>query len=79
MHAGWSCIRLSDGPNIKLVESLKFSGWTRSCLLLGRSGFNWCLLLQDFSGVVSQPSGLRVSQYVVSVESSSLNHHRPYS
>ena len=32
----------------------------------------------EFSGVVSQPSGLRVSQYVVSVESSSLTHHRPY-
>ena len=32
-----------------------------------------------FSGVVSHPTDLRVSQYVVSVESLSLIYHRPYS
>ena len=36
------------------------------------------LLLRYFSGIVSHPGVLRVSQYV-SVESSSLTHHRPYS
>ena len=26
MHAGWSCTRLNDGPNIKLVELCKLAG-----------------------------------------------------
>ena len=37
------------------------------------------VVLRDFSGNVSHPRGLRVSRYIVSVESSSLTHHRPYS
>ena len=45
-----------------------------SCLLLGYLGLNWWY----FSGVVSHPGVLQVSQHV-SVESSSLTHHRPYS
>ena len=34
-------------------------------------------LLRDFSGAISQPRGLQVSQYVVLVESKSLIRHRP--
>ena len=26
LHAGWSCIRLNDGPNIKLVDLFKLVG-----------------------------------------------------
>ena len=36
-----------------------------------------CLLLRNFSGVVSHSRGLRVSQNVNSVESSSLTNRRP--
>ena len=75
---GWSCIRLSDGPNIKLVDL----SWLGLDLFLSVA---WSLgvqlvffLFQYFSGVVLHPRVLQVSQYV-SVESSSLTHQRPYS
>ena len=68
-------------PYIKLVELLKLigAGLSLACCFVIRGSTGGFLLLQDFSGVVSQPMGLRVSQHVVSVESSSLTHHRPYS
>ena len=74
-----SCIRLNDGPNIKLVELLKVCGAGLSlvCCLVIRRSTDGFLYLQDFSGVVSQPRDLRVSQYAVSAASSSPN-HRPY-
>ena len=78
MHAGWSCIRLSDGPNIDLIDLFRLVGIGLSlvyCLVI-RGSTDGFLLLR--CGVVSHPSVLQVSQYV-SVESSSLTHHRPYS
>ena len=48
------------------------------CLVIGGSTGGFHLLL-DFSDVVSHPRDLRVSQNIVSVESSSLTYHRPYS
>ena len=47
------------------------------CLVI-RGSTGGFLLLRYFSGIVSHPGILRVSLYV-SVESSSLTHHRPYS
>ena len=60
----------NDGPNTKLVD---FFG-----LDLVLAQLEVFFLLRYFSGIVSHPGVLRVSQYV-SVESSSLTHHRPYS
>ena len=76
----WSCIRLNDGPNIKLVDLFKLVGTGHSlvCCLVIRGSTGGCFFLQYFSGVVSHPRVLQVSQYV-SIESSSLTHHRPYS
>ena len=73
-------IRLNDGPNIKLVDLSKLVGTGLSlvCCLVIRGSTGGFLLLRYFSGIVSYPGVLRVSQYV-SVESSSLTHHRPYS
>ena len=72
MHAGLSCVRLNDGPNIKLVELFKLAGTGLRlvcCLVIwGTTG--GFLLLRYFIGVVSHPWDLNVSQYVVSVESS---------
>ena len=80
MHAGWSCIRLNDGPNIKLVELFKFvgAGLSLICCLAIRGSTDGFLLLRDFSDGVSQPRGFRVSQYVVSVESSFLTNDMTY-
>ena len=50
-----------------------------SVFLLIRGLIGGFLLLQVFSSVVSQPMDLQVSQHVVSIASSSLTHHRPYS
>ena len=81
MRAGCSCVRFNDGHNIKLVELFKLDGAGLSlvCCLFIRGSTGGFRLLWDFSGVVSRPRGLWVSQYVVSVESPSLTHHRPYS
>ena len=67
------CIRLNDGPNIKLVELFKLVGVGLSLVyglaIWGSTG--GFLLLRYFNhGFVSHPTGLRVSQYIVSVESS---------
>ena len=80
MNAGWPCIRLNDGPNIKLVDLFKLvkTGLSMVCCFVSRGSTGGFLLLQCFSGIVSHPGVLRVSQYV-SVESSSLTRHRPYS
>ena len=74
--------RTSDngGPNIKHVDLFKLDGTRLSlvcCLVIWGSAGGF-LLLRYFSGVVLQPRALQVSQFV-SVESSSLTHHRPYS
>ena len=55
------------------------AGLSLVCCLVLRGSTGGFHLLQDFIGVVSQPRGLRESQYVVYVKSSSLTHHRPYS
>ena len=75
-----SCIRLIDGPNIKLVGLFELvgAGLSLVCCLVIRCSTGGFLLLLAFSGI-SQPRGLRVSQYVVFVKSSPLIHHRPYS
>ena len=49
------------------------------CCLVIRDSAGGFPLLQNFSGVTSQTRGLRGSQYVVFVGSSSLTHHRPIS
>ena len=61
-----------------LIDLFKLvgTGPSLTSLLLGHSGLNWWL--QYFSDVASRPKVLQVSQYV-SVESSVLTHHRPYS
>ena len=49
------------------------------CLLHGHSGLTGAFpLVRYFSGVVSYSKDLQVSQYVVSVESSSPVHHGFY-
>ena len=48
------------------------------CCLVIRGSTDGLIWLRYFSGIVSHPVVLQGSQYV-SVESSSLNHHRPYS
>ena len=70
----------NDGPHIELVDSFKLlgTGLILICCLVIRGSIGGSLLLQYFSGIVSHPGVIRVSQYV-SVESSSLTHHRPYS
>ena len=80
MHAGWSCIRFNDGPNIKLVDLFKLVGTVLSlvCCLVIRGSTGGFLLLRYCSDIVSQPVALQVSRYV-SIESSSLTYHRPYS
>ena len=71
---------LNDGSNMKLVDLFKLVGTGLSlvCCLVIRGSAGGLILLRYFSGIVSHPGVLRVSQYV-SVESSSLTHHRPYS
>ena len=63
---------------MRLVELSKLvgAGLSHVCCLVIRGSVGSFLLLGDFSGVVSQPRSLRVSQYVVSFESSSLIYHR---
>ena len=63
-----------------LFDSFKLVGTGLSlvCCLVIRGSAGGFLLLPNFSGIVSHPGVLRVSQYV-SVKSSSLTHHRPYS
>ena len=76
----WPCIRLNDGPHIKLVDLFKLV-WpglnlVRCLVIQGSTG--GFLLLRYFSVINTHPGVLRASQYV-SVESSSVTHHRPYS
>ena len=75
-----SFIRLNDGPNIKLVDLFQLvrTGLSPVYCLIIRDSTGGFLLLQDFSGIVSYPKVLQLSQYVP-VESSSLTHHTPYS
>ena len=54
------------------------TGLSLVCCLVIWGSTGGFLLLRYFSGIVSHPGDLRVSQYV-SVESSSLTHRRPYS
>ena len=62
-----------DGLNIKLVDLLTLvgTGLSIACCLVILGSTGGFLLLQYFSGIVSHPGDLQVSQYV-SVESSSL-------
>ena len=72
-----SCIRLSNEPYVDLFKLVE-TGLSLVCCLVIRGSVGDFLLLRYFNGIVLQPGVLRVSQYV-SVESSSLIHHRPYS
>ena len=56
----------------------RLTGLSFFCCLVIRGSTGGFLLLRYFSGIVSHPGVLRVSQYV-SDQSSSLTHHRPYS
>ena len=64
LHAACSCIRLSDGPNIKLVALFKMVGTRLSlvCFSVSQGSTGGFLLLQYFSGVVSYPRVLQMSQ-----------------
>ena len=66
------------GPT-KLVDLFKLVGTGLSlvCCLVIRGSTGGFHLLRYFSGIVSHPGVLRVSQYV-SVESYSLIHYRPF-
>ena len=70
LNAGWPCIRLNDGPNIKLVDLFKLVGTEFSfvCCLVIRGPTGGFLLLRYFSGIVSHSGVLQVSQ-CVSVQS----------
>ena len=61
-------IRINDGPNIKLVDLFKLVGTGLSlvCCLVIRGSTGGFLLLGYFSGIVSLPGAVRVSQYVKS-------------
>ena len=62
MNVGWSCIRLNDGPNIKLVDLFKLVGAGLSlvfCLII-RGSTRCFLLLRYFSGIVSHHGILQV-------------------
>ena len=53
MQAGWSCIRLNDGPNIKLTELLKSVGLDSlvCCLVIrGSFGFTVRVFRRGWSG-----------------------------
>ena len=63
---------------IKHAQYLQQKNYPVCCLVI-RGSAGGFLLLRDFSGGVLQPRGIRVSPYVVSFESSSLNHQRPCS
>ena len=78
LHAGWSCIRPSDEPNIKLVDLLVGTGLSLVCCLIILGSTGVFLLLLYFSGIAAHPGVPQMSQYV-SVESSPLTHHRPCS
>ena len=74
-------LRFRKIVSIKLVELFKLvgAGLSLVCCLVIQGSTGGFLLLRGFSDVILHPRGLRVSQYVVSVESSSLTHHKPYS
>ena len=63
------------------VELFKLGGAGLSlvCCLLIKGSTGGFLLLKDFSVVIAHPIDLQVSQYGVSVESSYLTYHMPYS
>ena len=42
LHASGSCVRLNDGPDLKLLILVGLVG--SSCLLLGPTGFNECFI-----------------------------------
>ena len=73
-------VGLDSMINIKLVDLFRLVGTGLSlvCCLVIRGLTGSFLLLRYFSGIVAHPGVLQVSQYV-SVESSSLTHHRPCS
>ena len=74
----WPPSQIIGGPGPPAPPPPLFLRLCYTCLLLGHSDVNWCFfLLRYFSGIVSHPGVLKVSQYV-SVEFSSLTHHRPY-
>ena len=79
-HLGLRCLTMSHlwDARLKCVK-LVGAGLNLICCLFIRGLTGGFILLWDFSGVVSHPMGLRVSQYFVPVESSSLTYHRPYS
>ena len=56
--------QINDGPNIKLVDLFKLvrTGLSRVCCLVIRGSTGGFLLLRNFSGIVSHPGILRVSQ-----------------
>ena len=75
-----NCVRLNDGPDIKLFILV---GWGRSffvCLLLGPSGFIcWFFYCSSVSAVLFDNPGIsRCRSQHVSFESSSLFHHSIY-
>ena len=72
--------RLNDGPNIQLVDLFKLDGTGLSlvCCLVIRGSAGGFLFSPVFQWYCFHSEVLRMSQYV-SVESSSLTHHRLYS
>ena len=75
MHAGWSYIRLSDGPNTKLVVLVGWAGPSLvSCLAIrGSAGVFFCCDISVLSLTPQGSSGLTIRCFV-SVQSISLNH-----
>ena len=74
-------MRHNDGPSIKLVELFELVG--AGLILSVAWSFGVQLVVSFCSGIsvvlFYHPRNLEMSQYVVSVESSSLIHHSPYS
>ena len=70
--------RASDSMMLIDLFKLVGTGLSLVCCLVIRGSAGGFLLHRYFSGIISHPGVLRVSQHV-SIESSSLTHHRPYS
>ena len=78
MPVGSASDLVCDGPSIKLVNLIRWD-WMLSCLLLDHLGSNgWFSFAPVFQWCCLTHRDQQVSQYAVSVESSSVIHYMYY-